>query len=371
LCTAAMAQTRAGSWNCGQAARCITPVPGNEDGTHHRFMVGTCTLQQGNEIHILEFAEDTADVVCRQTLAHEDEIWLLSVSPSSKVATYSSGKANSAALRLWSTGNPDDPQATMEEVCTLEDEETPLTFVKSVLWDPHNKGNMVVADTEALRVFQGSAGTGSKLSRQLLLHVGQRCNGACLDPHHPQQVSTVDDAHLKMWDLRSSRLASKKDNAHLFAARDVDYNPNVPYQVLTAGEDAVIRFWDLRQLGKCMRALSGGHHHWITRARFNSHHDQLVLSCSTDSAVCLWRAGSVASAPLGGGGAGGVEDGTGSASESRQLPDGLIRRFEEHEDSCYSCCWSAIDAWIFASVSYDGKVVINRVPGEEKYRILL
>jgi len=359
-----MAQTRAGSWNCGQAARCVTAVPVSDDSAHHRFMVGTCTLQQGNEIHVLDFSEDTADVVCCRTLPHEDEIWLLSVSPTSQVATYSSGKAICPALRLWSMGNLDDPQATMEEVCILEDEETPLTSVKSVLWDPHNTGNMVVADTEALRVFQGSAGASSKLSRQLLLHVGQRCSGACLDPHHPQQVSTVDDAHLKMWDLRSSRLASKKDNAHISGARDVDYNPKQPYQVLTAGEDAVIRFWDFRQLGRCMRALSGGHHHWISRARFNRHHDQLVLSCGTDSAVCLWRAGSVPSAPLGG------EDGTCSASESRQAPDGLIQRFEEHEDSCYSCCWSASDPWVFASVSYDGKVVINRVPADEKSRIL-
>mmetsp|Transcript_93659 Transcript_93659/g.180741 ORF Transcript_93659/g.180741 Transcript_93659/m.180741 type:complete len:370 (+) Transcript_93659:59-1168(+) len=366
-----MAQTRVGSWSCGQAARCIAPVPVGEDGTHHRFMVGTYTLQQRNEIHVLEFEENTADVVCRRTLPHEDEIWLLSVSPtnSSQVATYSSGKASSPALRLWNTGNLNDPQASMEEVCTLEDEETPLTSVKSVLWDPHNEGIVVVADTEALRVFQGSSGVGSKLSRQLTLHVGQRCNGACLDPHHPQHVSTVDDAHLKTWDLRSSRLASKKEYAHLFGARDVDYNPNVPYQVLTTGEDAVIRFWDLRQLGKCMRTLANGHHHWITCARFNSHHDQLVLSCGTDSFVCLWRAGCEASPPLGGGGAGGVEDGPGCASESQLAPDGLIQRFEEHEDSCYSCCWSAADAWIFASVSYDGKVVINRVPGEEKLRI--
>merc|ERR1711972_645031 len=90
--------------------------------------------------------------------------------------------------------------------------------------------------------------------------------------------------------------------AHLFGARDVDYNPNVPYQVLTAGEDATLRFWDLRKLDRGLKSLTGGnngHHHWVVRARYNGHHDQLVLSCGTDSAVCLWRATSVASAPLG------------------------------------------------------------------------
>jgi len=362
-----MAQPRVGVYFCRQAARCVAAVPGGEAG-RHRFMVGTCALQQRNELHLLEFSDDTAEVVCRQALPHDDEIWLLSVSPQDgrQVLTYASGKST-PALRLWRTSDPDSQEASLQQVSSLADDETPLTAVKSALWDPHNEQNMVVADSEALHVFQGAA-AGAHLRRVASLQVGQRCNGACLDPHHAQQVSTVDDAHLKTWDLRSSKLAFKRDGAHLFGARDVDYNPNVPYQVLTTGEDATLRFWDLRQLQKPLRALSGGHHHWATRARFNGHHDQLVLSCGTDSAVCLWRAGSVASVPLGAE-AGGGEDG--ASADAKRPPDGLIKRYEEHEDSIYSCCWSAMDAWVFASVSYDGKLVVNRVPGEEKYRILL
>merc|ERR1712048_1060862 len=127
----------------------------------------------------------------------------------------------------------------------------------------------------------------SQFTKLQHLHVGgARCSAACLDPHHPQYVSTVDDTHLKTWDLRASRQAFKKDGAHLFGARDVEYNPNMPYQVVTTGEDSTLRFWDLRHLQKCKKVLSGGHHHWILRARFNHSHDQLVLSCGTDSAVC-------------------------------------------------------------------------------------
>jgi WD40 repeat protein len=378
-----MAQARAGVYFCQRPARCVAPVPGGDVG-RYRFMVGTCGLGQQNELHLVEFSEDTAEVVCRQALPHDDEVWLLNVSPTDGrlVLTYSAGKS-SPALRLWRTGEPEEGQdGSLQLVSSLADDETPLNAVKSALWDPHNEGNTVVADAEAVHVFSG-AGASAKLTRLLTLHVGQRCSGACLDPHHPQQVSTVDDTHLKTWDLRASRLAFKRDGAHLFGARDVDYNPNVPYQVLTTGEDSVLRFWDLRNLKNCVQALSGGHHHWIVRARFNSHHDQLVLSCGTDSAVCLWRAGSVASAPLGAdspaatgaagssGEAGGEAGGAAASGASARLPDGLIRRFEEHEDSCYSCCWSSMDAWIFASVSYDGKLVVNRVPGEEKYRILL
>ena len=44
--------------------------------------------------------------------------------------------------------------------------------VKSVLWDPHQDGHLVVADAEAVHVFQGASGSGSKPNRHLTLHVG-------------------------------------------------------------------------------------------------------------------------------------------------------------------------------------------------------
>lgn len=45
--------------------------------------------------------------------------------------------------------------------------------------------------------------------------------------------------------------------------------------------------------------------------------------------------------------------------------------YEEHEDSVYAAEWSSADPWLFASLSYDGRLVINRVPRALKYRILL
>lgn len=48
-----------------------------------------------------------------------------------------------------------------------------------------------------------------------------------------------------------------------------------------------------------------------------------------------------------------------------------VRTFDEHEESVYSLAWSASDAWVMASLSYDGLVVLNHVPSTEKYKILL
>ena len=56
---------------------------------------------------------------------------------------------------------------------------------------------------------------------------------------------------------------------------------------------------------------------------------------------------------------------------SEPQKDGIISTYEEHEDSVYAVDWSAADPWVFASLSYDGRLVINRVPRAEKYKILL
>lgn len=51
--------------------------------------------------------------------------------------------------------------------------------------------------------------------------------------------------------------------------------------------------------------------------------------------------------------------------------DGVISTCGEHEDSVYVVEWSAADPWLYASLSYDGRLIINRVPKAVKYKILL
>jgi WD40 repeat protein len=53
------------------------------------------------------------------------------------------------------------------------------------------------------------------------------------------------------------------------------------------------------------------------------------------------------------------------------MRDGVVSLYEEHEDSVYAVEWSSSDPWIFASLSYDGRLVINRVPRATKYSIIL
>jgi WD40 repeat protein len=150
--------------------------------------------------------------------------------------------------------------------------------------------------------------------------------------------------------------------AHSQTIRDVDYNPNKLHHVATAGNDRRIKFWDLRKPKLPLKILTG-HTHWIHSAKFNRFHDQLLCSGGSDAQVNLWSVLSISSAPLGD-----LEDYT---AEAVKDGDKLIRTYDENEDSVYSVAWSAADAWIFAALSYDGRVVVHHVPPPEKYKILL
>jgi hypothetical protein len=50
--------------------------------------------------------------------------------------------------------------------------------------------------------------------------------------------------------------------------------------------------------------------------------------------------------------------------------DGLVASLQK-EESVYSASWSAADPWVFASVSYDGRVSLGKVAQAERDKILL
>ena len=69
---------------------------------------------------------------------------------------------------------------------------------------------------------------------------------------------------------------------------------------------------------------------------------------------------------------------------TKKIDDGVILKLDEHEgqyffeyqvlkfsDAVYSCQWSTANPWLFASLSHDGRMVINQVPKSVKYDILL
>ncbi|KAK3263763.1 hypothetical protein CYMTET_27454, partial [Cymbomonas tetramitiformis] len=141
---------------------------------------------------------------------------------------------------------------------------------------------------------------------------------------------------------------------------------------VTAGDDCKIRFWDKRNAQKGPLLEMIAHSHWVWQAKYNPFHDRLLLTSSTDTNAALWRVLSLsADAKLEEYGASVSPTASPSSRSIKDPSDIQVHTYTEHEDSIYGVAWSASDPWIFATLSYDGRVVINTVPRGEKYKILL
>jgi len=102
------------------------------------------------------------------------------------------------------------------------------------------------------------------------------------------------------------------------------------------------------------------------------------LSCSSDAKLVVYNAASVSSES-----GGGYDDDDDQRETERYdyilykyisfhriIGDRVIDVLLEHEESVYSCDWAANEPWIYASLSYDGRVIVSRVPRNVKYQIL-
>ncbi len=261
------------------------------------------------------------------------------------------------------------------------------------------------------------------------------------DPHNTNLCAITTGYSISIVDFRSGDVVSGIKNCHKFGVLDVDYNPNKPNVVSTCGQDALIKFWDLRYSSSGsstvsttttatfarqppLRILRGGHTHWTTKVKYNSFHDQLLLSSGTDGMVNLWRVSSISSAPLldlGGATTSATNDGMNPTKDNFQIhstlsgfdddeeerlnmalnsdtkdedefgekennmrhansfsdetdggnaPDVRVTKMEMRE-AVYDLDWSAADPWIYVTLGFDGNVVLNHVPSKEKYKILL
>ncbi len=127
-------------------------------------------------------------------------------------------------------------------------------------------------------------------------------------------------------------------------------------------------------------ATLAGHAHWVWQVRFNPAHDALLLSSSSDATVQLWHvdlrlaaAGKlVTSSPLKAE-AGTQRDGTQHGKASAGGHAAVVSRttFEDHEDSVYGAAWSVSDPFVFATLSIDGRLVVQRVSNSVKYQVIL
>lgn len=238
--------------------------------------------------------------------------------------------------------------------------------VNSVIWEGSAK-KLLGYSSNRTSIFEI---TSSNITHQSSLPVGNvdgEINCAAWNPLSDKMVAIGKGTSIVEMDIRSNQKQFEIVNAHEILVRFIDYNQNKPNVLVSGGDDCMVRIWDTRQTKAPIMEISD-HSHWIWCVQLNKFHDQLLLTCSSDAQVNLQSVVSVSSNPVR------VFSPTTSSeeeSDSEATEDGLIKAFEQHEESVYRVAWSPADPWIFASVSYDGRFVVNTVPQEHKYKIIM
>lgn len=67
------------SYQLNHQARCLAALEGDTD--RNRFLVASLVLRDKNELHVLDFNEDTNEICCQRIYTHPSEIWGLSSCP--------------------------------------------------------------------------------------------------------------------------------------------------------------------------------------------------------------------------------------------------------------------------------------------------
>lgn len=346
-------------------ARCLVAQAGETE--KNCFLVGSLSLREENELHLIEVKEDTGrdhlDVACTGHFSHPKEIWHIAPSPSDPLLLYTCYNTGQNEFRasLWRI----DDQ-TLVETSQLAHSET----IKCVLWHPvedEEESRMVLSlDDNTIKLWDIEAGGSSaKETGTITLGELQRLTTGCWNPNNTNEVVAANDTRVQGWDLRSLKETFSIPKAHSHFVRDLDYNPNKLYLIATGGDDCYVKFWDTRKSQEPLKVVKG-HSHWVWNVEYNKFRDQLVLSSSTDSSVNLWKIATLSSSsePLG------IDDYRDPADTAGR-EDYLIKSYDVHEESVYSVAWGCYEAspYVFASLSYDGRVVINQVPEEEIARI--
>ncbi|XP_038886470.1 WD repeat-containing protein DWA2-like [Benincasa hispida] len=329
-------------------ARCIADV--NADTDHTSFITGTLSLKDENEVHLIRLSSSGSELICEGLFSHPNEIWDLASCPFDQrifSTVFSTGENFGAAI--WQIpelyGELNSPQ--LERVTSLDEH---ASKINCVLWWPSGRHDKLISIDEenillwSLDCSRKAAQVQSKESAGMLHYL----SGGTWDPHDSNAIAATSESSVQFWDLRTMK---KTDSIACSAyVRNVDYNPKKKHLLVTAEDETGISIWDLRKPKVPIQQLPG-HTHWTCAVRCNPEYDGLILSAGTDSAVNLWLAS--------------MSDGELKSERKVDSPprqgDPLLHSYSDYEDSVYGLAWSCREPWIFASLSYDGRVVVESV----------
>ena len=358
------------------------------------FIAATQSVTSENQIHLLTY-NDEDNELDKYIYSHPaGEVWDIKTSPFNRdlVATVYSRILEGKQIFSASLWTLPDEQETLTEAQLSEGDEThgatardrKLSLntavtklcdfrelegrVSVVSWDAKEGSSAIVCVDEAMAKLYKLDNEISELTPCGTILTAEKKHtsvNAVFNPHLGLVDCILSGENVTGIDFRVSKPVFSIPRPHSLTTRDADFNPNKPYYIATGGDDCQVKFWDIRHLGSPL-ITRRDHTHWIWGVQFNPNHDQLVVSCSSDSNVSLARLSSIASDPIPI-----IDEDLQDTVVKPPQPDELIVTYDVHEDSVYKVQWSSANSWVFASLSYDGRLAINHVPHSETLKILL
>lgn len=281
---------------------CRTVCAVRADRIHSRFLVGSscATAGSNNSVHVVRFHQERNDHVhVDAKLLHDGPVAAICSSPDDPTLVCTAS-ASSCTLFLHKIPehvmhasdddeDEDDEQGavptttdstSMEQLWQIETKGA----VADLCWsdDNDNDDDSMIADSttgsskkgELLFVTRSGHLTQFDLqshqwirtipfeSSQSLLAAGC-CPRIQWDPHangNAVAVTTGKRVHLLDWRVDTSIPTGTVDSfvAHQLGVTALDYNPNKPYILATAGQDALVKFWDLRLTNRPLLVARGG-----------------------------------------------------------------------------------------------------------------
>lgn len=326
------------------------------------FFVGTQTLkQETNQVHLIRC--DDEERVNAKIFSHPmGEIWNLNSSPHDKTALVScynqtSALKNQVGMRAALIKLPDELQDEIMTFKEVQDLNVSAPEIKTAAFHPSDNGQLAVVSDTKIHILRVDGDGASRLICEAQSPAKFKQGKWALHNQNNQFLAVSENSILS-YDVRDvNKVAWTITNELDSRFLDLDCNPHKQCHILTGSDDGCVKVWDFRNVREPVFSRND-HSFWVWNVRYNTFHDQLILSTSDRiNVTCAFSVSSEATTD-------------GEISQTK-VNDGLLESLDYHDDSVYCAEWSSADPWTFASLSYDGRFVLRKISKEIKYKILL